>query len=215
MTNTKTDYKKEIINTIRSMAGKYSVYEIFADWIKLIAFALLQQIDFKDEREREYCELINKYDKKDQSKLFEMFAWLTEWADEEMTDMLGYIYMHLEMGSKAHGQFFTPYHICQMMAKIQTYENKNYISNEPTCGAGGNIIALAEAMKEQGINYQQKLLAICQDIDQKAVFMAYVQMSLYGIPAICFQSDTLRDPNGNESSTGKMMTYGYLMKMGG
>lgn len=201
----------KIINTIQIMAGKYGVYEIFADWVEAMAKAFANQINFDQKREDEYINIMKKYDKAERMKLVEMMAWLVEWADMEMTDMLGYIYMHLELGSKRHGQFFTPYHICKMMAKMQKYENKLYKVNEPTCGAGGNIIALAEAMRDQGVNYQWYLQAVCQDIDIKAVYMAYVQMSIYHIPAICYQSDTLMDPEGHQSSTGHIPTYGYVL----
>lgn len=218
MENT-SDKRALIIKAIQSMAGKYGVYEIFADWIKCMALAFANQVDYNDRREKDYLDTINRYDERERKKLCEMMAWLVEWADEEMTDMLGYIYMHLELGSKANGQFFTPYHICRLMAKLADYSseeyqysNQEYLVNEPTCGAGGNIIALAESMKEQGINYQERLTVICQDIDVKAVYMAYVQMTLYGIPAICYQSNTLLDPAGKESSTGKMKTFGYVLK---
>ena len=202
----------KIIKTIQSMTGKYSVYEIFADWVKCMALAMANQVEFNEQREKDYVDVMSRYDEAEQSKLIEMLAWLVEWADEEMTDMLGYIYMHLELGSKSHGQFFTPYNICQMMARMQKYEDRDYDANEPTCGAGGNIIALAQAMKEQGVNYQRRLNVVCQDLDVKAVYMAYVQMTLYGIPAICFQSNTLSDPLGLESSTGQMRTFGYVLK---
>lgn len=201
----------KIIKTIQSMSGKYGVYEIFADWVQMMALGFANQVQFSQKRENDYIDMMKKYDKHEQLRLIEMFAWLTEWADSEMTDMLGYIYMHLELGSKRHGQFFTPYNICRMMAQMQEYKDELYEVNEPTCGAGGNIIALAEAMKDQGINYQWYLKATCQDIDIKAVYMAYVQMTLYGIPAICFQSDTLLDPSGKESSTGYMPTFGYIL----
>ena len=206
-----SDKKNLIINKIQRMAGKYGVYEIFADWVKIMALAFANAVDFKEFREKEYIETMKRYSKEEQRDFFEMNAWLTEWADEEMFDMLGYIYMHLEIGSKKAGQFFTPYNICRLMAKMQKFSNEIVTANEPTCGAGGNIIALAEAMKAQGINYQQSLMAICQDIDVKAVYMAYVQLSLYGIPGVVFQSDTLRDPNGADSGTGKMYTFGYMI----
>lgn len=210
MENT-SDKKALIIKTIQSMAGKYGVYEIFADWVKIMALAMAQAVQFKDFREREYCETIKRYDPAEQEKLFEMVAWLVEWADVEYYDMLGYIYMHLELGSKKAGQFFTPYNICQLMAKMQKFETGKTPVNEPTCGAGGNIIALAEAMKRQGINYQQNLKAVCQDIDVKAVYMTYVQLTLYGIPAIVYQADTLCDPHGMNSSTGRLYTIGYML----
>ena len=203
----------KIIKTIQSMIGKYGVYNIFEDWVRMIALAYANQIVFSEKREDEYLEIMKRYDDVEHSKFYEMYAWLLEWSEEQMTDMLGYIYMHLELGSKAHGQFFTPYHVCQMMAKMQKYDGKIIKVNEPSCGAGGNIIALAEALKEQGINYQQKMEVICQDIDTKAVYMTYVQMCLYGIPAIVYQANTLSDPNGLQSVTGKLYSTGYLLKM--
>lgn len=206
-----SDKANSIIKTIQSMSGKYSVYEIFADWVKVQALAYANQVVFSQKREDYYIETMKRYDSEEQQKLFEMTAWLVEWADEEMFDMLGYIYMHLELGSKKAGQFFTPYNICQLMAKLQEFDGTVIDVNEPTCGAGGNIIAIAEAMKEQGFNYQQLLRVVCQDIDIKAVYMAYVQFTLYGIPAIVYQTDTLCDPNGNESVTGKMYTFGYVL----
>jgi type I restriction-modification system DNA methylase subunit len=203
----------KIIKTIQSMIGKYGVYNIFEDWVRMIALAYANQIVFSEKREEEYLEIMKRYDDVEHSKFYEMYAWLLEWSEEQMTDMLGYIYMHLELGSKAHGQFFTPYHVCQMIAKMQKYDGKIIKVNEPSCGAGGNIIALAEALKEQGINYQQKMEVICQDIDTKAVYMTYVQMCLYGIPAIVYQANTLSDPKGLQSVTGKLYSTGYLLKM--
>lgn len=208
-----SDKANQIIKAIQSMAGKYSVYEIFADWVKLQALAYSNQVQYTQNRENEYIETIKKYEEQEQTRLFEMTAWLVEWADEEMFDMLGYIYMHLELGSKKAGQFFTPYHLCRLMAKMQAQDFDGTVIdvNEPTCGAGGNIIALAEAIKDRGYNYQQLLRVVCQDIDIKAVYMTYVQLTLYGIPAIVYQTDTLRDPNGYESGTGKMYTIGYAL----
>lgn len=203
----------KIIKTIQSMIGKYGVYNIFEDWVRMLALAYANQIVFNQKREDEYLEIVKRYDDAEIAKFCEMYVWLLEWAEEQMTDMLGYIYMHLELGSKAHGQFFTPYHVCQMMAKMQKYDGKIIKVNEPSCGAGGNIIALAEALKEQGINYQQKMEVICQDIDTKAVYMTYVQMCLYGIPAIVYQANTLSDPKGLQSVTGKLYSTGYLLKM--
>lgn len=211
-TENTSDKKQLIIKAIQSMSGKYGVYQIFDDWVECMALAFANQTVYKESREKRYLETINRYTKDEQKRLCEMMAWLVEWADEEMFDMLGYIYMHLELGNKRTGQFFTPYHICRLMAGMHKYKDEPITVNEPTCGAGGNIIALAEAMKSQGVNYQKRLTATCQDIDVKAVNMAYVQCTLYGIPAICFQSDTLRDPNGEESVTGKMYTFEYVMQ---
>jgi hypothetical protein len=54
---------------------------------------------------------------------------------------------------------------------------------EPACGAGSMVIALAEAMRNLGINYQRHLHVTAIDIDPRAIHMAYVQFSLLHVPA--------------------------------
>lgn len=208
-----SDKKKQIIELIQKMSGEYSVYQIFDDWISMFALATAQQVQHSDEREKSYLQIVNKHSKERLENFCRLNAMLIEAFEEGMEDVLGYIYMHLELGSSRTGQFFTPYHVCRMMAKI-ALENKGeqeiYICNEPSCGGGGNIIAFAEALKEKGINYQLRMKAVCQDIDVRAVYMCYLQCTFYGIPAVVFQSNTLADPNGEKSSTGKMLTFGYI-----
>ena len=200
-----------IIKILHSLSGKYSVYEIFANWVEMMALAFAQAVWYEEKRETAYKEISSRYTEEELTRLYEATAYLWEWAEIEMTDMLGYIYMHLDLGSKSHGQFFTPYHICKLMARLPEYEEGLIRVNEPTCGAGGNVIALAEALKDKGLNYQQLMRATLQDLDIKAVYMSYVQMCIYGIPAVVFQSDTLRDPNGLESSVGRLYSTGYLL----
>lgn len=59
-------------------------------------------------------------------------------------------------------------------------------------GQGRWVIALAEAMKDMGINYQHCLHVTAMDIDRRAVHMAYIQFTLMHIPAVVIEGDTLR-----------------------
>lgn len=56
------------------------------------------------------------------------------------------------------------------------------------------IIAVAEVMKNQGVNYQKRLHIVAQDLDWNGLYMTYVQLSLLGIKAIVVQGDTLLEP---------------------
>lgn len=56
------------------------------------------------------------------------------------------------------------------------------------------IIAAAAVLNEKGINYQNILEVVAQDLDWKGVYMCYVQLSLLGISAACVQGDTLMEP---------------------
>lgn len=46
------------------------------------------------------------------------------------------------------------------------------------------ILSLAKVLKKRNINYQQDLLVIANDISDVCVYMTYIQLALYGIPAI-------------------------------
>lgn len=194
--------KKDMIKIINSMAGKYSTYEVFNDWIKCCSLAIsnsCQMVHDRVWREREqiYLDTIKKYSKEEINKFCELLAMLTETLDESPADVLGTIYMELGIGSKAAGQHFTPYHLslaCARLAIMEKSEDGYYWINEPSCGGGGMIIAATAVLKERGINYQKEMRVVAQDLDWKGVYMCYLQLSLLGINAICVQGDTLAEP---------------------
>ncbi|MGO4395903.1 hypothetical protein AB4Z46_31565 [Variovorax sp. M-6] len=62
---------------------------------------------------------------------------------------------------------------------------------EPACGAGGMLIACADAIQAQGVNPQEAMHATAIDIDATAVHMAYVQLSVLHVPAIVVHGNAL------------------------
>lgn len=195
------DRKKEIIKTIHSIAGKYSAYEVFNDWIRCCSIAISNSCQlFQDkvwhDREQLYLDTIRRYTEEEGKKFIEMFEMLAETL-EEPSDVLGQIYMEAGMGSKAAGQFFTPFHLSELCAALTIPEPNQdgiYEINEPSCGGGGMIIAVASVLMKKGINYQQKMKVVAQDLDWKGVYMCYLQLSLLGIDAVCVQGNTLAEP---------------------
>ena len=63
--------------------------------------------------------------------------------------------------------------------------------NEPTCGSGTMVIGAVWAMKQKDFDFRHKSFFVAQDIDIRCVWMAYIQLSLYGIPAVVIHGDTL------------------------
>ena len=194
--------KQEIIGRIRRIAGRYSEYEVFTDWIRCCALAVSNAVTpfhgkvWKD-REKAYMDTISRYTEEEQKMFPEMFALLTLALEKEIEDVLGDIYMASGMGSKAAGQFFTPYHLSKACARLIVPEPDKagqFILNEPSCGGGGMVIATAAALKDRGVDYQKKMDVVAQDIDWKGVYMCYLQLSLLGIKAVCVQGDTLTEP---------------------
>lgn len=191
---------KRITEIINDLGRKYSRSEIFADWVKMMALSIVNSTCFyKDstyeKREKEYLAIAKKYDEETFSCFSEMFALLVIAMEKEMKDILGEIYMNLGLGKKGSGQVFTPFHVAGLMANLMLTEDispkKPYTMSEPTCGSGVMVIVLAKIMKERGINYIQCLRVVAQDIDWTAVYMTFVQLSLYGIDAVVIQGDAL------------------------
>ena len=110
-----------------------------------------------------------------------------------------------DLGNDHAGQFFTPYHICEMMAKIivsgdedlirQEVKKRGYVSLcDPCIGGGAMMIGGAQALYGLGINYQQDAVFIGQDIDPTVAMMAYIQLSLLGCPGYVVVGNSLTEP---------------------
>lgn len=187
---------KEIINMIQSISGDYSGYEIFSDWIKASSIAISNSVQlFHNElwkqREKEYMQIVAKHGPEKMKAFADMTGMLAIELEEDMRDVLGEIYMKAGLGSKETGQFFTPFHLSYMNAKLIDWKDEPVILNEPSTGGGGMMIAAAKAMKEKGLNYQSLMTVIAQDLDWKGVYMTYLQLSLLGIKAMVIQGNTL------------------------
>lgn len=122
-------------------------------------------------------------------------------TDNKFQDAMGGLYMRLGIGNEAGGQFFTPFHLSRLMAKIdldkdavwKTILEKGYISvSEPSCGSGGNVIAFCNACHDTGIDYQQYVYFECQEISEMTALMCFIQLSLMGIAAQIIVGDTLK-----------------------
>lgn len=200
------DFEKFIIDNINKLSGKYTPYQIFTDWVTMLAIAIqnsckLIHDKIYEEREETYKTIAKRYKADELKTLADMGGALAAILNDRFGDVLGEIYMSSGCGSKSTGQFFTPYHLSYLTAKL-AYENHiNQLEedelieiNEPSTGGGGMMIAIAQVMKENNINYQKRLHVIAQDLDWNGVYMTYIQLSLLGVKATVVQGDTLHEP---------------------
>lgn len=178
--------------------GKRSLERVFNDFLILSACSYSNVFDrrHKEEREQRYLETIKVYEKEEIAVFPKILAAVSNAAvfyqnNGEIKDVLGYLYTKGHYYKKSLGQFFTPDHIALFMARIAGSDYKNLLEkrefisiNEPTCGSG-------VMMLEDKINYSNCLLVNAWDIDEVCVLMAYLQFSIYGVPAIVTHGDTL------------------------
>lgn len=194
--------KERISKEILSIAGRYTPYNIFADWIECCALSIVNTVtaihgQIWQDREKQYNAIMQKYNEEERSKFPVLFNILVEELENDPRDVLGEAFMRGGLGSDEGGQFFTPFSISRMMSEISVSApetGEKVWLNEPSCGSGGSVIAAALTLKDMGVNFQKTMKVVAQDLDWRCVYMCYVQLSLMGIDAICVQGDTLMDP---------------------
>lgn len=182
----------QIIKSFNDFDGSRNRHSLFCDWVKFMAISISNQVWFSWEREEEYRQLAGTYEAESMSRFSDMMGMLWEAFDTEINDYLGQIYMEGNMGNKSTGQFFTPFHLAELVAMMQPNDpEQKVIVNEPACGGGGMVLAKAKAIQAAGGNYQDTLKVIAQDLDWTGVYMTYTQLSMAGINAVVIQGDTL------------------------
>lgn len=146
----KTNYEREFVTRFKQLAYRHRPLEVWSDFVTMFACAISNSLDKQnfDEREKLYLKIIKKYSKDEQTIFPELTATVVMSLDQNPEqDFLGHIYMNLGLGNKSTAQFFTPYHICQLMADVtmsnivNEIKEKGYISiSDPCCGGGALLI---------------------------------------------------------------------------
>lgn len=202
-TDRTVDPGKELISCIQKLAQKYSMWRVFEDFLAMAAIAVSNTVDWthRKEREESYEASAARYDEKDRELFPAMMMHLVNELErhaETPTDVLGKIFHDLELHNKWKGQFFTPQNVCDMMALMsisaddEQIASKGYITvSEPCAGSGAMILGFAKAMKNRGFDHTSQMVVTATDVDLKCVYMTYLQLSLYGIPAVVIHGDTL------------------------
>jgi len=197
------DHQKELLKLFGSLAYRHSAWQVFADFAEAAAISVSNAVDWpqRDHREERYMQIVNRYKPDELAAFPKMLGELTLALEEEHCDVLGRTFHDLELHNKWSGQFFSPYQLCRMMAKMTLSDEEDVrariaergfvTAQEPCCGSGAMVIALAHGMKDLGINYQQHLHVTAVDVDPKCVHMAYLQFALLHIPAVIVHGNSL------------------------
>lgn len=169
-----------------------SVTSVFGDFCRMVACALANQT-----REDEYFQAIKGYSKDDLNQLAKAMAWLiNEMEDNPFADVLGTYYTQINstVTAQARGEFYTPPALSRLLAEMNLEpekvraEGKPVTVCDPAGGSGGIILACAEALAPD----VDLMRATLQDIAPVSCDMAYINTSLWGIPAEVILGDTLR-----------------------
>lgn len=196
----------EFQRDLEQVSHAHRPYENFANFMEAAYCAIARRNALDEKRketlEQRYMRVVEKYAREPQAmtRLSDLLGSLTMTIPDYSGDFLGEAFMSAGFGNERAGQFFTPYVICSFMARMNFDEDhltrikgqgRPVTVCDPACGAGAQILAAAEYLTECGLDVQQYLLATLVDVDQFAFQMAYLQMTLKGIPAICVHGNSL------------------------
>ncbi len=91
--------------TFRELAPYKHRYEVFKDFVTLAACSLHNSLHKDEAREEEYLGIIGQTNPDDQQAFPKLMAQLVAALDEEPRDILGPLYMELEIANKDAGSF--------------------------------------------------------------------------------------------------------------
>ncbi|WP_437890434.1 SAM-dependent DNA methyltransferase [Phytobacter sp. V91] len=187
--NTVTNHEKAFISLFNQTARYHHRYQVFEDFISCSVIALQNGLQFCEKREEKYMRIVSRYEKGDMQRMAQLLAHVVNGLEYSPGDFLGSIFMQLDLGDKYRGQFFTPWSVGLMMARLQLgvveeqFRDKPFITlSEPACGAGCMALAFAWVLREAGYSPHRYLWVSATDIDPLAAGMAYIQLSLIGVP---------------------------------
>lgn len=198
--NTVTNHEKAFISLFNQTARYHHRYQVFEDFISCSVIALQNGLQFCEKREEKYMRIVSRYEKEDMKRMAQLLAHVVNGLEYSPGDFLGNIFMQLDLGDKYRGQFFTPWSVGLMMARLQLgvveeqFRDKAFITlSEPACGAGCMALAFAWVLREAGYSPHRYLWVSATDIDPLAAGMAYIQLSLFGVPREVVIGNSLND----------------------
>lgn len=204
----RTESERAFKKTFDSLCYRHNPWTVWRDFVNMTACAIANRFECNTpawkRREESYLASAKAYTAEELALFSQLFATTVEALDKNPAqDFLGNLYMNLDFGSGWSGQFFTPWNVAEMMARMTISEklkadidSKGYVSIcDPAGGAGCTLMAAAHVLlNEHKINYQQSALFVAQDIDPVVAQMCYIQLSLLGCPGYVVVGDSLAKP---------------------
>ncbi|MEU7156063.1 N-6 DNA methylase [Streptomyces chrestomyceticus] len=194
---------RDAVKLLAANTGSKRMSEVFDNFVEMAALTLRNAVDVRgseswEAREAQYLQVADRYSRTELDCFAHALALVITEMERDPCDVLGHLYMELELGNERLGQHYTPYSIARLMAEMQISSVVEQVNSrgfvtfyEPASGAGAFIIALSQVMLGHGLNPQTQLHVTVEDIAPQAMHMVYVHLSLLHIPAVVCRRDTL------------------------
>lgn len=167
----------------------YNQYKVFTDWLGLMFHAYMRD-------DPAYLKIMREYrneapEGQREADHFAMaHAYLLEHMKLTDKEVLSGLYMEYAPNTNI-GQFFTPYHVADVMCKItcNAYpQDRQFTIYDPTCGAGVFFIAAAKNMtfEENG-----RVIFIGHDLDINCCRMCALNLMFFNLNGIVIHGNTI------------------------
>jgi type I restriction-modification system DNA methylase subunit len=152
----------------------------------------------RERLEERLSKVLNPYDDADQAKIMSLGPIVSAEMAQGEQDFLGQIAGELAALNPQLGQFFSPYDLCHLNAALilgdarQVLRRNGYLTvGEPASGSGAMLIACADALAGMQIDITRDVLFDASDVSAIAYWMAYLQLSARGVPAVVRRRNSL------------------------
>jgi hypothetical protein len=190
------------IKRIEQLDREKNAYDKFRDFCELAYCALAKQTAAEDRAQRledRYMQIVGTYRNKDTVRAYpELLAIAAGAIAQGGCDFLGSAATQMEVLNAGIGQFFTPYDVSRMIAEMTLQdagpliEANGFVTvSEPASGAGGMVLAAADALQQQGFDPSLHMLVNAVDLSPLCYHMTFLQLSLRGIPALVEHANSL------------------------
>lgn len=191
---TASEIRKAFLREFRGLCHRWNAWDVWSDWLVMASSAIYNGVHRDDQVEAEYLQAAKRYSNDELAAMARLLGMVAEALEAEVHDFLGSIFHELEMHNEARGQFFTPFDLCRMMARMTMPElpgpGRLLKLHEPASGSGAMVLAFHQVLTEARCN-PARVYYWLVDLDDRAFRMAYIQCSLCGLSAEVSRGDSL------------------------
>jgi len=162
-------------------------YELYRNWLE-VTWAFLEAVN----NPQGFKECLDKHSSEEGAEFARLFGvYMDAVGETPFRDILGDLFMRLNLNAAKNGQVFTPWDVAEMMARMQfsrehfesIVREKGVVSVvDPAVGSGALLLAFAKVVHDElgrwGVN---RLRLYGTDIDVRCVLMCRIQLRMNGL----------------------------------
>lgn len=196
--------EKTLLQFSKITHGRIAPTRVFSDYLAYCALLLSNKTDpvHCEKRLEQFEKLKEPYSDAEwqafHETMTEMYtAVMRNTEVGSFDDLFAETYMELGVRNTALKQDFTPEGIARLMGMLTIRDDvvlpeRGYFTlSDDTCGSGTLLLSSAERIQQCGFNPSMHLVIQAVDLDIQCVYMTYLNLSLYGIPAVIIHGNTI------------------------